>query len=216
MGPRGDPGVLPLGALAEADRLLARDDGAGGGAGRELPERLSRPEHGRRRLERLRCGSRRRLQHAGDARAPPRLARPRALAAGAPRLRARVARRGRRGAAGGGRPGPPAAGCARGAGLRRGRSAARRDRRPRVGGAGRRRRLPAPPPPLTVDVVYGRREVLELWATERAVGAEPWLAEAKPKLRPERELSELAGTRDHQGVAARVEPYRYADAYELA
>src|SRR5581483_8363357 len=57
--------------------------------------------------------------------------------------------------------------------------------------------------------------VLELWATERAVGAEPWLAEAKPKLRPERELSELAGTRDHQGVAARVEPYRYADAYEL-
>ena len=79
---------------------------------------------------------------------------------------------------------------------------------------------------MTVDVVYGRRavrealrgrrEVLELWATERAVGAEPWLAEAKPKLRPERELSELAGTRDHQGVAARVEPYRYADAYELA
>src|SRR5207247_4119884 len=62
----------------------------------------------------------------------------------------------------------------------------------------------------------GRREVLELWATERAVGAEPWLAEAKPRQRPERDLSELAGTRDHQGVVARVEPYRYADAYELA
>jgi len=58
--------------------------------------------------------------------------------------------------------------------------------------------------------------VLELWATDRAVGAEPWLAEAKPKPRPERELSELVGTRDHQGVVARVEPYRYADAYELA
>jgi 23S rRNA (guanosine2251-2'-O)-methyltransferase len=29
-------------------------------------------------------------------------------------------------------------------------------------------------------------------------------------------LTELAGTRDHQGVVARVEPYRYADAYDLA
>src|SRR5262249_51174829 len=41
-------------------------------------------------------------------------------------------------------------------------------------------------------------------------------AEAKPKQRPERELTELAGTRDHQGVVARAEPYRYADAHELA
>ena len=32
----------------------------------------------------------------------------------------------------------------------------------------------------------------------------------------ERELSELAGTRDHQGVVAAVEPYRYADAHDLA
>jgi 23S rRNA (guanosine2251-2'-O)-methyltransferase len=58
--------------------------------------------------------------------------------------------------------------------------------------------------------------VLEVWATERAVKAEPWLAEVGPKLRQERELGELAGTRDHQGVVARVAPYRYADAYELA
>jgi 23S rRNA (guanosine2251-2'-O)-methyltransferase len=66
------------------------------------------------------------------------------------------------------------------------------------------------------EALRGRREVLELWATERALKAEPWLAEARPRVRQERELSELAGTRDHQGVAARVEPYRYADAYELA
>ena len=79
---------------------------------------------------------------------------------------------------------------------------------------------------MTGDLVYGRRavrealrgrrEVLELWATERAAGAERWLAAAKPKQRQERELSELAGTRDHQGVVARIEPYRYADAHELA
>ncbi|HWE82304.1 MAG TPA: 23S rRNA (guanosine(2251)-2'-O)-methyltransferase RlmB [Gaiellaceae bacterium] len=66
------------------------------------------------------------------------------------------------------------------------------------------------------EAMRGRRQVLEVLATERAASAEPWLAESKFKLRPERDLSELAGTRDHQGVVARVEPYRYADAYALA
>jgi len=52
--------------------------------------------------------------------------------------------------------------------------------------------------------------VLELWATERALATEPWLAEApvKAQLKPERELSDAAGTRDHQGVVAWAEPYR--------
>jgi 23S rRNA (guanosine2251-2'-O)-methyltransferase len=66
------------------------------------------------------------------------------------------------------------------------------------------------------EALRGRREVLELLVTERAAAAEPWLAEARPKVRLDRDLSELAGTRDHQGVVARVEPFRYADAYELA
>jgi 23S rRNA (guanosine2251-2'-O)-methyltransferase len=66
------------------------------------------------------------------------------------------------------------------------------------------------------EALRGRREVLELWATERAVAAEPWLAEQKPRVVAERDLSERAGTRDHQGVVASVEPFRYADAYELA
>ena len=79
---------------------------------------------------------------------------------------------------------------------------------------------------MTPDLVYGRRpvrealrgrrEVLEVWATERALAAEPWLGEAEPKQKLDRELSERAGTRDHQGVLALVEPYRYADGYELA
>ncbi len=79
---------------------------------------------------------------------------------------------------------------------------------------------------MSHDLVYGRRAVrealrgrrcvLELLATERAVSTEPWLAQADPRLRTERELGEFAGTRDHQGVVARVEPYPYADAYELA
>jgi 23S rRNA (guanosine2251-2'-O)-methyltransferase len=69
------------------------------------------------------------------------------------------------------------------------------------------------------EALRGRREVLELWATERAQKAEAWLREVdRPRVqtKAERELSEAAGTRDHQGVLAWCEPYRYADAWELA
>jgi 23S rRNA (guanosine2251-2'-O)-methyltransferase len=82
---------------------------------------------------------------------------------------------------------------------------------------------------MTADQIYGRRavrealrgprEVLELWATERALSAESWLHEnggPRVHVKLDRELSEAAGTRDHQGVVARVEPFKYADAYELA
>jgi 23S rRNA (guanosine2251-2'-O)-methyltransferase len=82
---------------------------------------------------------------------------------------------------------------------------------------------------VTRDLVYGRRavrealrgprEVLELWASERAARSEAWLREVeRPRLqtRLERDLSDAAGTRDHQGVVAWCEPFRYADAFELA
>jgi 23S rRNA (guanosine2251-2'-O)-methyltransferase len=68
------------------------------------------------------------------------------------------------------------------------------------------------------EALRGRRQILELWASERALAAEPWLRDAplRVQLKPERALSEAAGTRDHQGVLAWTEPYRYADAWELA
>jgi 23S rRNA (guanosine2251-2'-O)-methyltransferase len=70
------------------------------------------------------------------------------------------------------------------------------------------------------EALRGRREVLELWATERALRAEPWLRERDdgPRVQQklERDVTEAAGTREHQGVLAWCEPYRYADAYELA
>ena len=68
------------------------------------------------------------------------------------------------------------------------------------------------------EALRGRRQVLELWATERSLAAEEWLRDAplRVQLKPERALSEAAGTRDHQGVVAWAEPYRYADAWELA
>ena len=80
---------------------------------------------------------------------------------------------------------------------------------------------------MTRDLVYGRnavrealrgpREVLEVWASERAAAALDWLAEGpRPRVHRERELTEAAGTADHQGVVAWCEPYAYADAWELA
>jgi 23S rRNA (guanosine2251-2'-O)-methyltransferase len=83
---------------------------------------------------------------------------------------------------------------------------------------------------VTREQVYGKRpvrealrgsnrEVLEVWATERALKAESWLRETKQprvQVKLDRDLTEAAGTRDHQGVLAWCEPYRYADAYELA
>jgi 23S rRNA (guanosine2251-2'-O)-methyltransferase len=82
---------------------------------------------------------------------------------------------------------------------------------------------------VTRELVYGRRpvrealrgprEVLELWAGERALRSEPWLRDLeRPRVqtKAERDLSEAAGTRDHQGVVAWCEPFRYADAFDLA
>lgn len=80
---------------------------------------------------------------------------------------------------------------------------------------------------MTRDLVYGRnaarelyrgpRDVLEVWVTERAASQIPWLDSGpRSQVKPERALSEAAGTRDHQGVVAWCEPFRYADAYELA
>jgi 23S rRNA (guanosine2251-2'-O)-methyltransferase len=82
---------------------------------------------------------------------------------------------------------------------------------------------------VTRDLVYGRRpvrevvraskrQILELLATERALAAEAWLREVKGvRLQVAREsrLNDAAGTREHQGVVAFCEPYRYADAFEL-
>lgn len=67
------------------------------------------------------------------------------------------------------------------------------------------------------EALRGRREVLELWASERAAASIDWLAEGpRPQVRKERELTEAAGSPDHQGLVAWAAPYPYADAWELA
>jgi 23S rRNA (guanosine2251-2'-O)-methyltransferase len=83
---------------------------------------------------------------------------------------------------------------------------------------------------VTRELVYGRRpvrevlragkrQILELLVTERALAAEPWLREMaglRVQIHREGRLTEAAQTRDHQGVVGFCEPYRYSEAHELA
>jgi 23S rRNA (guanosine2251-2'-O)-methyltransferase len=73
--------------------------------------------------------------------------------------------------------------------------------------------------PVREVVRAGKRQILELLVSERALKAEPWLRDVKGlrvQVHREGRLTEAALTREHQGVVAFCEPYRYADAYELA
>jgi 23S rRNA (guanosine2251-2'-O)-methyltransferase len=73
-------------------------------------------------------------------------------------------------------------------------------------------------------ILYGRNPVLEaqrgprnverVWATAPAA-REEWLAALRPAIVPDHEIEELCGSRDHQGVCAEVEEYRYADPRSL-
>ncbi len=67
------------------------------------------------------------------------------------------------------------------------------------------------------EALRGRREVLELWVSERAAASLDWLGEGpRPRVVKERELTEAAESPDHQGVVAWAGPYPYADPWALA
>ncbi len=67
------------------------------------------------------------------------------------------------------------------------------------------------------EALRGRREVLELWVSERSAARLEWLPSTpRPRLCKERDLTVAAGSPDHQGVVAWAQPYPYADAWELA
>jgi 23S rRNA (guanosine2251-2'-O)-methyltransferase len=59
-----------------------------------------------------------------------------------------------------------------------------------------------------------RRAVHRIWATTRAA-REPWLSGRRVEPATGEELEARAGTRDHQGVVAEVDPYPYADLRDL-
>ncbi len=67
------------------------------------------------------------------------------------------------------------------------------------------------------EALRGRRQVFEVWASERAARSLDWLGDGpRVQLRKERELTGAAGSPDHQGVVAWAAPYPYADAWQLA
>ena len=182
---------------------------------------------------RARRGARRRLQHARGARAPARLARPRAASSarsalfGLGSLAERATRRRRRSSRS-----PSSARRARGARLRRGRPAARRDRGAR---AGRCATSPGglPARPASGDAATtstagapcarrcaGRARCSSCGRPSGRSPPEPWLARARAsrvQVKPERDADRARRARATTRASSRwCEPYRYADAYELA
>ena len=60
------------------------------------------------------------------------------------------------------------------------------------------------------EAMRGRRAVRRVWASASAARAEDWLGGAE--IADPRELEELSGTGEHQGVCAEADEYPYADA----
>ncbi len=80
---------------------------------------------------------------------------------------------------------------------------------------------------MSEDIVYGRqpvheatrgrRGVQEILVTDKAQSSLPWLRDLEIPVRVTGadEIGALAGTSDHQGIAAHVDPFPYADADQL-
>ena len=64
------------------------------------------------------------------------------------------------------------------------------------------------------EAIRGPRTVSRVWAA-RGAAREEWLTPLKPTPATDEDLTELTGSGDHQGVAAEVAPYRYAEASGL-
>ena len=75
------------------------------------------------------------------------------------------------------------------------------------------------------DVVYGRNPVRELAAAGRRsvqrvlvlpdLAKEPWVAALRPEVADKGAIGRAAGSSDHQGIVAFVDPYPYVDAAEI-
>jgi 23S rRNA (guanosine2251-2'-O)-methyltransferase len=64
--------------------------------------------------------------------------------------------------------------------------------------------------PVREALAAGRRPVMRIWAAPQAA-REPWLEGRAVDVVGPDEVAELAGSHDHQGLAAEVGPYPYAD-----
>ena len=69
--------------------------------------------------------------------------------------------------------------------------------------------------PVREALRAGRRTIAGVWATERAIGREPWLREARAQIARPEEIERRCGSPDHQGVCADAGGYPYVSPAEL-
>lgn len=69
--------------------------------------------------------------------------------------------------------------------------------------------------PVREALRAGRRTFGEIWATERVIAREPWLAQAGARIARPDEIERRAESSDHQGVCADAGGYPYVSAPEL-
>ena len=223
VGAGGGAALPDDGALAQAARVLGGDDDGRRRAGREPAQRAPRRDAGRRRLGRAR---RRRSTTTSTPRP-----RSRSSTAGPARERSTSCGEGSP-SSGSARSATPSRRPAEIVALARARAEARAARdfaesdrlRDEIAAAGwevrdatRARRLRARAALVTRELVYGRnavrealrgrREVLELWVSERAAASLDWLGEGpRPQVVKERELTEAAGEPGSPGRRRLGEP----------
>ena len=69
--------------------------------------------------------------------------------------------------------------------------------------------------PVREALRAGRRQIDQVWATERAATREPWLREARARISSGEEIERRSGSPDHQGICAEAGGYPYVSAQEL-
>jgi 23S rRNA (guanosine2251-2'-O)-methyltransferase len=69
--------------------------------------------------------------------------------------------------------------------------------------------------PVREAVRAGRRQMGQIWATERVIAREPWLSQAGARITSAHEIERRADSPDHQGVCAEAGGYPYVSGGEL-
>jgi 23S rRNA (guanosine2251-2'-O)-methyltransferase len=69
--------------------------------------------------------------------------------------------------------------------------------------------------PVREALRAGRRQIDQVWATERTAAREPWLRSAHARIASAEEIERRSGSPDHQGVCADAGGYPYVSAPEL-
>ena len=69
--------------------------------------------------------------------------------------------------------------------------------------------------PVREALRAGRRQIAQVWATERLIAREPWLLHAGARATSAEEIERRSDSPDHQGVCAEAGGYPYVSGQEL-